>query len=226
MQAVPVEGELRPTETELKAASGLGCASLLGVALAPSAAPAAGGKPAKGAPPPTDTGPVTVLECRVTRRSAEALGLPTRPPPEAAAPAEAEAEAEAEAGAGAEAGEGAAAAPPGLEWKLSVASSGAVSVKKDSALETGLAALRDGWEAAQPGRAAKAKAVRESHLATLAPAEAAEGAPTPEAAVVAAPERVEVRRGPEPVVVSAEERAAAAAERQAALEALAEERAA
>ena len=33
LQAVPVEGELRPTETELKAASGLGCASLLGVAL-------------------------------------------------------------------------------------------------------------------------------------------------------------------------------------------------
>ena len=117
----------------------------------PSAAPAPGGKPAKGAaPPPTDTGPMTVLECRVTRRSAEALGLPTKAPPEAAAPG-AGAEAEAEGAAEGEAAEGAAAAaPPGFEWKLSVASAGAVVLKKDSALETGLAAMRDGWEALAP----------------------------------------------------------------------------
>ena len=234
LQVVPVEGELRPTETEVKAASGLGCASLLGVALVPSAAPVAAGKPAKGAaPPPVSDGPVTVLECRVTRRSAEAIGLPTRPPPEVAAPADGgEAAAPVEGEAEAEAAEGAAAAPPGFEWKLSVASSGAVALKKDGALETGLAAMRDGWEAAQPGRAAKAKAARESHLASLAPAEAAEGAegaegaPAPEVAAAPAPERIEVRRGPEPVVVSAEDRTAAAEERQAALEALAEDRAA
>ena len=95
-----------------------------------------------------------MLECWVTRRSAEALGLPTKPPPEAAAPgagAEAEAEGAAEGAAEGEAAEGAAAAaPPGFEWKLSVASAGAVVLKKDSALETGLTAMRDSWEALAP----------------------------------------------------------------------------
>jgi len=226
--------DLRPVEHELKAAEGLGCASLLGVALEPAAAPAGGGSGGKKGAPAEPAGPVTVLECRVKRRCAEeVLKLPIKPPEprpeaeEAAAPAE-----------GAEGDEAAAPAadepppPPSLDWVLTVASASPFSFKKDPTLEQGLQAVRDGWEAAQPGRSVKAKAVRDGYLAAQAAAAAEAGAPG-KAAKVSMLETADGLEGVdlsrcdasvEPMVVSVETRAAAAAEREAALAALAEER--
>ena len=230
--------DLRPVEHELKAAEGLGCASLLGVALEPAATPAGGGGGKKGAPA-EPAGPVTVLECRVKRRCAEeVLKLPIKPPeprPEAD---------EAAAAAAAEGEEAAPAAdepppPPSLDWVLTVASASPFSFKKDPTLEQGLQAVRDGWEAAQPGRAVKAKGVRDSYLAAQAAAAAEAGAPAPAPVepgkVVKISmldsadglEGVDLTRcdaSVEPMVVSAETRAAAAAEREAALAALTEKR--
>lgn len=137
-----------------------------------------------------------VLEGRVDRLSAMRLNLPTKPPRAAQPTGE-----EGEAGAA----EGEEGSPEPLSWTVAVASAANVSLAKDTALAESLAALSASWEKAQPGRAAKAKAIRDAYLAEMekAAAEKADAEATDHAERIA-DERV-FRDPCDPKVVEEEE---------------------
>jgi len=171
--------EAEASEKLLQTVSGLGCATLFGVGLdAPPPPPAKGQEP-----PPAVT---IILECRVDELSALNLELPTKPSKPLLADCEPEGEPE-----------------PGLTWHVSAASAAAVTIVQDPAREQQLTTLAASWESAAPGRAVKAKAVRDTYLAELeeeaaaAEAAAAEAAAAKQAALEAAADAADAAEGAE-----------------------------
>jgi len=95
---------------------------------------------------------LVVIECLVDAASAHQMKLPMRPDTSKAA-SEGVPDAESH--------------PALPAWELRVVSSGNVNLARDTTDEQALSSLQSSWESSQPGRAAKAKELRESYLASL-----------------------------------------------------------
>ena len=116
----------------------------------------------------------TMVECRVRQISALELGMPTKPkqppplrpvtPRDAKGNAIASKEAPPPPPPPEPEGDEEPASPE-VEWTVSVCAAVAVALAPDPAQKQALETLRLSWESGAPGRAAKAKGVRESYLA-------------------------------------------------------------
>ena len=155
VDAEPAEAGLDRATSVIRAVTGVGCVTMHG--LLPDGAP--GG---------------ALLECVVDRHCAALLELPNRPvqglvdaPPTAADEEAGEPGEDEEAG---EPGEDRAETKPArgttdLSWRLLAVAPGDVTVEKDAAFYQSLDALKSTWEAAEAGRASRAKSMREAFLA-------------------------------------------------------------